>query len=88
MAEDLFFRRIIVKILKAYFLSLGAGGERSLPALLTAVSCGAVREIPLITMLRISLSAPGALSDSMMADLNACRRYFAGKDAFAFFRTA
>ncbi len=74
--------------MKAYFLSLGAGGERSLPALLTAVSCGAVREIPLITMLRISLSAPGALSDSMMADLNACRRYFAGKDAFAFFRTA
>lgn len=73
--------------MKAYFLSLGAAGERSLPAQLTAVSCGAAQEIPAVSVLRISLSAPGALPDSMMEDLNACRRFLAGKDAFAFFRT-
>ena len=73
--------------MKAYFLPIGIGADRSLPALLTAVSCGATREVTYVSMLRISAAAPGSLAGSMVTDLNACRDYFAGKDAFAFFRT-
>ena len=75
--------------LKAYFLPLGAGADRSLPAMLTALSCGAAREAaPEISILRITVSAPGPLVENMIADLNACHRLFAEKDAFAFFRTS
>ena len=73
--------------MKAYFLPVGVGADRSLPAMLTAVSCGASREVKSVSMLRISAAAPGPLAGSMITDLNACRDYFAGKDAFAFFRT-
>ncbi|MBR2822354.1 MAG: hypothetical protein IKE24_01495 [Clostridia bacterium] len=73
--------------MKAYFLPLGAGADRSLPAVLSAVGCGAVREFPAVSVFRILNAAPAPLADAMAADLNACRRFFAGKDAFAFFRT-
>ena len=73
--------------MKAYFLPLGERADQSLPAVLTAFSCGAVRETARISMLQVSPSAPDPLAESLMADLNACHRFFAGKDAFAFFRT-
>ena len=74
--------------MKAYFLPLGAGADRSLPAMLAALSCGAAREVPSAAMLRVSGGASAPLADSMIADLNACHRFFEGEDAFAFFRTA
>ena len=40
--------------MKAYFLPLGAGADRSLPAMLAALSCGAAREVPSAAMLRVS----------------------------------
>ena len=73
--------------MKAYFLPLGAGADRSLPAILSAVSCGAARSFPVVRLLRVTSGTPSPLPDAMAADLNACCHFFAGKDAFAFFRT-
>ena len=73
--------------MKAYFLPLGAGADRSLPAILSAVACGAARSFPAARLLRVTSGTPSPLPDAMAADLNACCHFFAGKDAFAFFRT-
>ena len=74
--------------MKAYFLPLGEAADRSLPAILAAFSCGAVREVPEVSMLRILPSAPDSLAGAMMEDINACHRFFAGKDAFSLFRAS
>lgn len=74
--------------MKAYFLPLGAGADRGLPAVLTALACGAAREVPRVSMLRVLSAPPAPLADRMMADLNVCHTLFDGKDAFAFFQTS
>lgn len=73
--------------MKAYILPLGTGADRSLPAILSAVSCGAARAFPAARLLRVTSGTPSSLPDAMAADLNACCHFFAGKDAFAFFQT-
>ena len=72
--------------MKAYFLALGAGAERGLPSILTAMSCGAARQASAVDLTRIPLSGPNQLTDRMMADLDFCRRMFAAEKEFPFFR--
>lgn len=76
-----------VSLLKAFFLPLGAGAEACLPAVLTAMSCGAARQPASVSMLRVPASAPDPLADRLLSDLGFCRRLLAEGDAFAFFRT-
>ena len=73
--------------MKAYLLPLGAGADRSLPAVMAALSCGAVREVPAISVFRVSLASLSPLAEGMAADLNACHHLLAGEDAFSFCRT-
>ncbi|MCR4877061.1 MAG: hypothetical protein K5922_07810 [Clostridiales bacterium] len=73
--------------MKAYFLPLGTGADSGLSALLSAMSCGAARQAPSVNMLRISAASPEELPGRMIRDLQLCHALFAGKDAFAFFRT-
>ena len=74
--------------MKAYFLPLGTDADRGLPAVLTALACGAAREVPEVSMLRVLAAPTDSPADGMMADLNVCRALFGRKDAFAFFRTS
>ena|GEM_PF-6049171 len=74
--------------MKAYFLPLGAGMDRSLPTMLAALECGATRPVDEIRVLRVLFGTPEDLPSRMMDDLNRCHRYFSGKDAFAFFGCA
>ncbi len=73
--------------MKAFFLPIGSGAEASLPAVLTALSCGAARQPASVSMLRIPAAAPDPLADNLLADLGFCHRLLAEKDEFAFFRT-
>ena len=73
--------------MKAYLLPLGAGADHALPTVLTALSCGAARQPASVSILRIPSSAPEALGDRLLEDLQFCHNLLAGGDAFAFFRT-
>ena len=73
--------------MKAYFLPLGDGANRSLPALLTAFSSGAARQPASVSMLQVAAARPEGLTDRLLADLQVCHGLFAGEEAFAFFRT-
>ncbi len=73
--------------MKAFYLPLGNGAGRGLPRVLTAMSCGAARQTPEVSVLRIALNRPEDVADRLLADLNACHRLLGGEEAFAFFRT-
>ena len=73
--------------MKSWFLPLGAGADRALPGLLSAFGCGAARQAPSVSMLRIPASRPEELADRLLADLNFCHRLLAPREEFAFFRT-
>ena len=74
--------------MKAYFLPLGAGAEQALPPLLSAFSCGAARQPSSVAMLRIPARASGGWAGGLLEDLRACHGFLAGREEFAFFRTA
>ena len=74
--------------MKAFFLPLGAGAERALPAVLTALSCGAARQPASVDMLRIPSRASDGLASGLLKDIRSCHAFLAGRDEFAFFRTA
>ena len=73
--------------MRSCLLPIGDAAERILPTVLSAVSGGITKEIPELTLFRISSSAPSEVTDALLEDLNNCCAVFSGRDDVAFFRT-
>ncbi len=74
--------------MKSYFLPIGETAEAALPAVFSALSCGAAKEVPELTVLRVLSSAPSPVTESLTRDLQACHRLMGEEQSLPFFRTA
>ena len=56
--------------------------------MLSALSCGATKEVPALYLLRVLSSSPAPFTDALISDLNLCHQLVGTQKESPFFRTA